>query len=203
MLAAISHDLRTPITSLRLRAELVEDAEARAKIVETLDEMREMTEATLAFLREEAAADDTRPVDIAALLDSIAEDLAELGLAVEMAPGERTVLACRPAALRRAFRNLIENAASHGERATLHLEADTEAVTVTIDDQGPGIPEADLERVFTPFTRLDEARGQDTGGMGLGLAIARTILRAHGGEVTLANKAEGGLRAVVRLPRPA
>ncbi|MDP6954229.1 MAG: ATP-binding protein, partial [Alphaproteobacteria bacterium] len=109
----------------------------------------------------------------------------------------------RPAALRRAFRNLIENAASHGERATLHLEADTEAVTVTIDDQGPGIPEADLERVFTPFTRLDEARGQDTGGMGLGLAIARTILRAHGGEVTLANKAEGGLRAVVRLPRPA
>jgi signal transduction histidine kinase len=203
MLAAISHDLRTPITSLRLRAELVEDTEARAKIVETLYEMREMTEATLAFLREEAAADDTRPVDIAALLDSIAEDLAELGLAVDMEPAERTVLACRPAALRRALRNLIENAASHGERATLHLAADDEAVTITIDDQGPGIPEADLERVFTPFTRLDEARGQDSGGMGLGLAIARTILRAHGGEVTLANRAEGGLRAEVRLPKAA
>ncbi len=203
MLAAISHDLRTPITSLRLRAELVEDAEARAKIVETLDEMREMTEATLAFLREEAAADDSRPVDIAALLDSIAEDLRELGLAVAMAPAERTVLACRPAALRRALRNLIENAASHGTRASLHLAADDEAVTITIDDQGPGIPQADLERVFAPFTRLDAARGRDSGGMGLGLAIARTILRAHGGEVTLANKAEGGVRAVVRLPRPA
>jgi len=203
MLAAISHDLRTPITSLRLRAELVEDTEARAKIIETLDEMREMTEATLAFLREEAAADDTRPVDIAALLDSIAEDLRELGLAVEMAPAERTVLACRPAALRRSLRNLIENAASHGERASLRLAADADAVTITIDDQGPGIPEADLERVFAPFTRLDEARGADTGGMGLGLAIARTILRAHGGEVTLENMAEGGLRAVVRLPRPA
>lgn len=203
MLAAISHDLRTPITSLRLRAELVEDTEARAKIVETLDEMREMTEATLAFLREEAAADDTRPVDIAALLDSIAEDLRELGLAVDMAPAERTVLACRPAALRRALRNLIENAASHGTGATLRLEADDEAVTITIDDQGPGIPAADLERVFTPFTRLDEARGADTGGMGLGLAIARTILRAHGGEVTLENIAEGGLRAVVRVPKAA
>jgi len=134
---------------------------------------------------------------------SIAEDLRELGLAVEMAPAERTVLACRPAALRRSLRNLIENAASHGERASLRLAADADAVTITIDDQGPGIPEADLERVFAPFTRLDEARGADTGGMGLGLAIARTILRAHGGEVTLENMAEGGLRAVVRLPRPA
>jgi len=203
MLAAISHDLRTPITSLRLRAEFVEDEEARAKIIDTLDEMQEMTEATLAFVREDASPEDTRTVDIAALVDSVVADLAELGHQVTFADAQRTLLACRPTALRRALRNLIENAATHGHSATAALEDGPGEVRITVDDRGPGIAEADMERVFEPFIRLDPSRTGKAGGMGLGLAIARSIVRNHGGDISLENRSSGGLRAVVHLPRAA
>ena len=203
MLAAISHDLRTPITSLRLRAEFVEDEEERAKIIDTLDDMQEMTEATLAFVREEASPEDTRTVDVAALVDSVAADLAELGHQVTFSDAPRTLLACRPTALRRALRNLIENAATHGHSATVALEDGPNEVRITIDDRGPGIAEAELERVFEPFIRLDPSRTGSAGGMGLGLAIARSIVRNHGGNIVLENRSSGGLRAVVLLPRPA
>ena len=201
MLAAISHDLRTPITTLRLRAEFVDDEETRAKILETLDEMQRMIEATLAFAREEAAAEDTRTVDLAALVESVAADLVDLGREVAFSGPERLPYACRPDGLKRAVRNLIENAVAYGERARVELESGTAAIRISIEDDGPGIPEADFERVFAPFVRLEESRSRETGGIGLGMAIARSIVRGHGGDIELANRAEGGLRIVISLPK--
>jgi signal transduction histidine kinase len=201
MLAAISHDLRTPITSLRLRAEFIEDEETRAKILETLDEMQRMTEATLAFAREEAAREDTRTVGMGALIESLCDDIAEMGLDVGFAGAERTPYPCRPLSQKRAIRKLVENAVAYGRRARVALTATGGAFQIAIDDDGPGIPEADFERVFAPFVRLEESRSQDTGGIGLGMAIARSIVRGHGGDITLANRSGGGLRAVIHLPR--
>ena len=200
MLAAVSHDLRTPITSLRLHAEFVEDAETRAKILAALDEMQRMTEDALAFIREDMQREETRTVDLHALVDSVAADLAELEHNIGVADSGRVVIACRPAALRRALRNLLENAAVYGGRAAVRIERDDAETRVVVEDDGPGIPEVDLERVFEPFVRLEASRSRDTGGSGLGLAIARSIVRGHGGDIVLANRAEGGLRATVAFP---
>jgi len=200
MLAAISHDLRTPITALRLRAEFIDDAETRTKVIETLDEMRDMIEATLAFVREEAAREDTRVVDLAALVESLCGDLADMGQAVSFTPAEKHPYACRPTGLKRALRNLIENAVVYGERARVALEAGAGEVRVVIDDDGPGIPRSAFERVFAPFVRIETSRSRATGGIGLGLAIARSIVRGHGGDIVLAHRAEGGFRVTVRLP---
>ena len=200
MLAAVSHDLRTPITSLRLHAEFVEDAETKAKILAALDEMQRMTGEALAFIREDARQEETRTVDLHALVDSVAADLAELGHDIAVAESERLLAACRPAALRRALRNLLENAAAYGGRAAARIERDDKEVRIVVEDEGPGIPEDDLERVFEPFVRLEASRSRDTGGSGLGLAIARGIVRAHGGDIRLENRAEGGLRATAALP---
>ncbi len=200
MLAAIGHDLRTPITSLRIRAEFVEDEETRAKIVETLDEMQRMIEAALSFLREEAATETARTVDLAALIESLVADCTDLGWNVTFAATARPVLRCRPDSLRRALRNLIENAVRYGERATVTLERDRSTVRIAVEDEGPGIPPEMMERAFEPFFRLEGSRSPETGGIGLGLAIARTIARSHGGDLRLANRAEGGLRAELLLP---
>ncbi len=200
MLAAVSHDLRTPITSLRLHAEFVEDPETKAKILAALDEMQRMTQDALAFIREDMQREEAHTVDLHALVDSAAADLAELGHDIVVAESGRILVACRPAALRRALRNLLENAAAYGGRAAVRIERDDGEVRVVIEDEGPGLPEAELERVFEPFVRLDASRSRDTGGSGLGLAIVRGIVRGHGGDIVLANRAEGGLRATVKLP---
>jgi signal transduction histidine kinase len=201
MLAAISHDLRTPITSLRLRAEFIEDEEIRQKILETLEDMQRMAEATLAFAREEAAKEDTRRVDLAALVDSVCADLADMGQDVTFAGPERSPWRGRPSSLKRALSNLIENAVTYGERARVALAAGDQEWRIVIDDDGPGIPAADVERVFAPYVRLEESRNPETGGVGLGMAISRSIIRGHGGDITLANRPEGGLRITVRLPK--
>jgi signal transduction histidine kinase len=201
MLAAISHDLRTPLTSLRLHAELVEEEETRTKLLAILEEMQRMTEATLAFAREESAREETRLVDLAALVGSLCDDLAEIGMEVTFAGAEKVQLSCRPVALRRALRNIIENAVAYGHRARVSLEATPRDFVIRVEDDGPGIPEEDHERVFGPFVRLEESRSRETGGIGIGMAIARSILRAHGGDITLTNRPEGGLRATLRLPR--
>ncbi len=201
MLGAISHDLRTPITSLRLRAEFIEDPATREKMLETLEEMQRMTEAALAFAREESTREGAKTVELSALLDSLCADLKDMGQDVTMAEAERTPIACRPVSLKRALRNLIENAVTYGGAARVALEQSPDQVTVTIDDDGPGIPAGDLERIFEPFVRLEESRNQETGGVGLGLSIARSIARAHGGDVTLENRREGGLRARLFLPK--
>jgi signal transduction histidine kinase len=189
------------LTSLRLHAELVEDGETRDKLLTILEELQRMTEATLAFAREEAAREETRLVDLSALTESLCDDLAELGMEAGFMGGGKTPLACRPVSLKRALRNLIENAVAYGHRARIALEQAAGEVRILIDDDGPGIPESELERVFAPFVRLEESRSRETGGIGLGMAIARSIVRAHGGDITLENRPEGGLRTTVRLPR--
>lgn len=200
MLAAISHDLRTPITTLRLRTELLEDTETRTRMLETLDDMQQMAEATLAFVREEAEAQDTREVNLAALVSAICEDMREIGKDVQYVGPERLLCQCRSVAIKRALRNLIENAVDYGEKADVTLHAtDLEAV-VEIDDVGPGISKEDLDEVFQPFVRLEKSRARETGGVGLGLAIARSIARSHGGDIILSNRAGEGLRALLTLP---
>jgi signal transduction histidine kinase len=200
MLAAVSHDLRTPLTTLRLRAEFVDDQEIRDKIIATVDEMNRMTEATLAFARDDAGNEASRPTDLAALVRAVADDFADLGEDVTVEAPDKLDHMVRPVALRRALRNLVENAIRYGTRARIRLvEADGE-VTMVVEDDGPGIPEGKLEEVFEPFTRLETSRSSETGGVGLGLATARSIVRAHGGELTLMNGAKGGLVATVRLP---
>lgn len=200
MLAAISHDLRTPLTTLRLRVEFIDDSETREKMLATIDEMSAMVEATLALARQEAAREDTRTVDLAALIESVCADFADTGHDVAFAAGGRMPLACRPAGLRRAVRNLVENAVRYGGQARVTLERSDSGYRVTIDDDGPGIPDADHERVFEPFFRLEESRGKEGGGIGLGLSIVRSIVHAHGGTVTLKNRDGGGLRVALALP---
>ena len=201
MLAAIGHDLRTPITSLKLRAELLDDAETKAKMLATLDEMQHMTEATLEFARDDAAAEPTRIVDLAALIESQVDDLAEMGKPVTFGEAERLPYPCRPNSLKRATANLVENAIAYGERARVSVERTPGGPVIRIDDDGPGIPEAQIEEVFKPFVRLEQSRNRTTGGAGLGLSIARSIVLSHGGELSLSNRPTGGLRAEIRLPQ--
>lgn len=200
MLAALGHDLRTPITTLRLRAEFIEDEEARQKILQTLDEMFEMAEATLSFAREEAAQEKTRLVDVGALISTVCADLTDTGFPIECADTGSFTIRCRPSGLKRAFRNIVENAVAYGHRACVFVEHKRGDVAVMIDDDGPGIPGGDMERVFMPFVRLENSRNTDTGGVGLGLAIARSIVRNHGGDIALHNRPEGGLRVTITLP---
>ncbi|MGE5477724.1 MAG: ATP-binding protein [Bacteroidales bacterium] len=197
MLAAISHDLRTPITRMRLRAEFVEDDEERAKMLADLEEMEHMIAATLAFARDDATREQRRPVDVAAMVQGLAEDVG-----VSYAGPDSLVMPAGPMALKRMFANLLDNARKYGGSATATLAVQDGNVVVTIDDDGPGIPEADFERVFAPFVRLEASRNRETGGTGLGLSVARAAARAHGGDITLANRPQGGLRVQLVLPRP-
>jgi signal transduction histidine kinase len=200
MLAAIGHDLRTPITTLRLRAELLDESETRARMLETLEDMQHMVEATLAFARDEAEVEPARPVDLNALVESIADDLADIGQPVSFTPGPAVPLMGRPSALRRAIRNLVDNAVRYGGKAEIGIAPGGEEAEVVVEDDGPGLPEDRIEAMFEPFVRMDPSRSTATGGVGLGLAIARSVARHHGGEVTLSNRPTGGLKASLRLP---
>ena len=205
LLTAIGHDLRTPITRLKLRAEWMEDEEQQAKMLADLDELESMVAATLAFGRDDAAAEALAAIDLAELLRTIGDEAADArpdqaeGI-VYQGPDHQVVRA-RPVALKRALTNLVQNALNYGGSARISLAAPRNgSIAATVDDDGPGIPPAELERVFEPFHRLEGSRNRETGGTGLGLPIARNILRAHGGDVTLANRAGGGLRATVTMP---
>ncbi|MFN4156651.1 MAG: ATP-binding protein [Paracoccaceae bacterium] len=201
MLAALGHDLRSPITALRLRAEMVDDDETRERMVVSLDEMRDMVEATLAYARGVSLDQPTEPTDLAALLTELVAEVMDTGPAIGVTHLDPVTLPLRRVPIRRALRNLLENAQRYGGRVEVSLRQTPQGVEIRIEDRGAGIPEADLERVFDPFTRLETSRSRDTGGIGLGLPIARAILRAHGGDVRLSNRPEGGLRALVTLPQ--
>ncbi|MCC7280973.1 MAG: HAMP domain-containing protein [Acetobacteraceae bacterium] len=208
MLAAISHDLRTPITRMKLRAEFIDDAELRARMLSDLDEMERMVAATLAFARDDAAAEKPGPVDVAALLRTLADEANDVAGSelVEVEAPAHLALPARAVALKRALSNLVGNALSHSGACRLRLLPPAEgSAHILIEDDGPGIPDDELERVFQPFHRLDPARSreatdQSSGGVGLGLPIARNILRAHGGDVVLRNRSPHGLTATVTLP---
>lgn len=201
LLAAISHDLRTPLTLLRLRAENVEDLQEREKMLATIAEMDSMIEATLNFARDEAVPEPRRATDLTALVQSITDDMSDAGLPVTITQAAPVIYGCRPIALKRALTNLIDNAVKYGKTANAAINATSMGVEITIDDEGPGIPETELKRVLEPFYRVEESRSRETGGVGLGLAIALSVVQTHGGELILSNRPAGGLRALVRLPR--
>jgi signal transduction histidine kinase len=202
MLAAISHDLRTPLTRMRLRAEFVDDEEMRLKMLADLDEMEAMIGATLAFARDEAQSETRQPVDLAQLLAGLAEEGREAGHQVALTGLETASVMASPLALKRALANLIGNALAYGKSARLSLAEADQQYLVIVEDEGPGIPEELHEQVFAPFFRVEGSRSKETGGVGLGLSVARGILRGHGGDVTLANRKEGGLRVTASLPKP-
>jgi signal transduction histidine kinase len=201
LLAAISHDLRTPLTSLRLKAELLDDSDVAEQMISTIEEMGAIVQSTLDFARADAAAEPSRNIDMTSLVDSLVEDMAALGMDVVFEDSPRIDVECRPTAIRRAVRNLIENAIRYGVRARVRCRQSGRSVFVEIDDEGPGIPEEDLVQVLKPFVRLDASRNAATGGVGLGLAISSDIVAAHGGDLVLTNL-QSGLRATLRIPLP-
>ncbi len=200
MLAAISHDLRTPITSLRLRTEFLAEGEDKDRIQQTLQQMEQMLAATLSFAREEGQQEATRELDLVSLLESLCDDYADTGQPVTCLAEGKQVYACRANTLRRVLQNLIGNAIKYAGSAEVSLERREAELLIRVCDQGPGIDESRLEDVFKPFVRLDEARNTESGSVGLGLAIARTLVHQHGGELSLHNRPEGGLEARISLP---
>lgn len=200
-LAAVSHDLRTPLTRMALRMEALGDATLRGRLQQDLAEMNALIDATLGFLRERDGAIGPRQrVDLQALAQAIVDDARDVGQQVELY-GEAAPLAAYPSELRRALVNLVENAHRYAGHAAMTLQDAAGHVVIDVCDNGPGIPEAELMRVLEPFYRLESSRSRDTGGVGMGLSIAADIVARHGGELVLANRPEGGLRARVLLPR--
>lgn len=197
VLAALGHDLRSPLTAMRVHSEMVEEDETRENLVATVEEMQSMVEATLTFAKGLSGNEPMQDVDLQSFLEALRGDMV---VPFVLSDGPEVTVRLRPNAIRRALRNVIENAVRYGGSATLGwISADGE-IEISVTDRGPGIPTAELERVFDPFVRLEESRSLETGGHGLGLSIARSILRAQGGEISLANHPDGGLIATIRLP---
>ncbi|WP_240202700.1 MULTISPECIES: ATP-binding protein [Burkholderia] len=199
-LAAVSHDLRTPLTRMTLRLRSAQDVELSDRLRDDIDEMTQLLEATLSFLRNEEVVEAFSPVDINALVDAIAEDAAELGQKVTIS-GEVPPISAQPLGLKRCLTNLVANAIRYGEDAHIRLIDTPSCVRIQVVDHGPGIPELQLERALEPFYRVESSRNRNTGGTGLGLAIANDVVKRHGGELVLRNGTEGGLVAQVTLPR--
>lgn len=201
-LAGVSHDLRLPLTRVRLRLEKLVDADVKRSIESDLDEMEHMISGTLDYLRAGSSTEAAVLTNINALVEGVAEDMEALGAIVRVHGKAEAALAVRPQALRRCLANLMENARRYGgNEIDVTILDDRDMLAVRIEDQGPGIPVPERERVFEPYVRLEQSRAKHTGGTGLGLAIARAIARAHGGDVTLADRPGGGLAVVVRLAR--
>ena len=200
MLGAIGHDLRTPLASLRVRTESVEDEGERARMSETIDEMNRMLEDILSLARAGRSTETAQKVDLSALADAVVEDFIELGSPAEMADSDRAVASVRPQQIRRALRNLIENAIVYGERAHVSVMREDGAIRLVVADDGPGIAEDRMEEMTMPFTRMEGSRNRETGGAGLGLALVRAIMAEHGGALRLVNRAGGGLEASLVLP---
>jgi signal transduction histidine kinase len=202
VLAAMSHDLRTPLTRLRLRVESIENEQLRQKCETDLDEMASMVRGALSMFR--GLNDDEVPceIDVNALVQQIHEQHLEVDEDVSTRGRAEASFWGKPLALKRCLSNLVGNALQYGLRATIHIE-DGKALVIRVCDEGPGVPKDLLEQVFEPFFRLESSRNRDTGGTGLGLSIARDIAQAHGGSLVLSNRKEGGLMATLTLPRVA
>jgi two-component system osmolarity sensor histidine kinase EnvZ len=199
MLAGVSHDLRTILTRFKLELALLRDRPEIEGMKKDVDEMTRMLEAYLAFARGDSG-EQSAPTDMAAFLDELKTDAERNGHQTSVAFHGHPIVTVRPAAFKRCLANLVSNAARHADAISITGHRDHRYLTVTVDDDGPGIPANMREEVFKPFLRLDDARNQDEGGTGLGLAIARDIARSHGGDITLADAPLGGLRAAVRVP---
>lgn len=204
MLGAIGHDLRTPLASLRIRAESVEPADERAHMIATIEEMTAMLDDTLALARSGRAVEPLRSVDVSALADAVVEEFRALGAEVEMEAGARQTGLIRPRLLRRAVRNLVENAVKYAGAARVAVrDLGPDELAIEIVDDGPGIPESEIEKVQEAFYRIEPSRSRETGGSGLGLTLARAAAQAHCGQLELENRPEGGLRVRLAIPRAA
>jgi signal transduction histidine kinase len=209
MLAAISHDLRTPLSRLRMRAEAQGPSLDQRKSLADLDLMDRMIAATLSFARDDVAGEARVKVDLASLAQTVCDEIADAGGTATYQGPLYLEIEAAPLSLMRAITNVVENAVKYGTQAEVRLTALATRIEITVADRGPGIPAASRERVFEPFYRLDTARSPDgvaagigeMGGTGLGLAIARHAFRAHGGDISLQNRAGGGLLATLTLPR--
>ena len=196
-LAAVSHDLRTPLTRLKLRAEKMDQHDLRTEVQNDINEMAEIIDTTLGYLRGEEKPEATYLLDIGALVNSLAEDAGD----VITVSGNAHPIRLQPLSIRRCLNNLIGNALRYGERAAIVISETDEEIVIAIHDEGPGIPEDKLETVFNPFYRIDASRSRHTGGIGLGLSIARDMAGKQGGKITLKNAPGGGLIATLALPK--
>ncbi|HMN44387.1 MAG TPA: HAMP domain-containing sensor histidine kinase [Povalibacter sp.] len=200
VVAAMSHDLRTPLTRLRLRAEALDDDEARSRFVADIDEMSRMVTGALNMFKGLNDEEPARQVIVDDVLAAIQQEFAELGVPFAIEGHSDAPILGKEQSLKRCLSNLLNNAVKYGSNVVARVSDDDELV-ITIQDEGPGIPAEELERVFEPFYRVEASRNRDTGGTGLGLSIARDIAQAHGGSIVLRNHPGGGLEAIVRLPR--
>jgi signal transduction histidine kinase len=201
VLAAMSHDLKTPITRLRLRAELLQDEQLRDKFERDLREMETMVASALDFLRGMDNGEPVRPVDVNAMLESLQANLRETGGAVTIEGRAASPYPGRSQALKRCLANLLENAIKYGKAARVVVDDGNDRLQISILDEGPGIPAEHLDRIFEPYYRVEGSRSRDTGGTGLGLAIAKNVAELHGGSLEVRNRREGGLAAVLTLSR--
>ncbi|HEX2759741.1 MAG TPA: ATP-binding protein, partial [Rhizomicrobium sp.] len=202
LLSAVGHDLRTPITAMRINLEFVEDKELREGLQQNLDELQDLTEQVLSAARG-AGGEGKRNVDLSALVESLCADLDDLGEPVTWQNHDPAPVSCRPNEIRRAVRNLVENAVAYGNKADVQIANSSDGYDIVVEDEGPGIPEDERTRVFEPFVRLESSRNAATGGTGLGLTLAKAIAEGHGGAIVLENRRQGGLRARMHLPRMA
>ena len=197
LFAALSHDLKSPLTAMRVRAEMVEDDENRDRLIGSIDEMKSMVEATLSFAHSMATSEPSEIVELTGFLKKLRDDMAgDFTLQTQHGTHARI----RPQAMRRALRNLIENGLRYGGGVAVSDQTSGDMIRISITDNGPGIPDSELDRVFEPFYRLEKSRSRETGGTGLGLSIARTIIQAHGGTIKLANRPTGGLDVTLEIP---
>ncbi len=199
-LAAVSHDLRTPLTRLRLRLDDLPDPALQQAMATDIDEMEQMVEATLSYLKGDKLDEASRSIDLVALLETIVNDARDMGHDATLAAPAHLVINTRMLSMKRAFSNLISNALRYGTKVQVGVREDGKDVVVAIDDDGPGIPDDKIEVVLEPFVRLEESRNVATGGVGLGLTIAKNNIEANGGKLRLANRNEGGLTVTVVLP---
>jgi len=199
-LAAMSHDLRTPLARLRLNASMVKEVELRTVLEEDVDEMEAFVASVIDYLRGDEAEAEQR-ADIASILMTIVDEARDLGESAEYRGPDRLEIVTRPLKLKRMVRNVVQNAARHAGNARVDLATSAGDVLITVDDDGPGIAEADMESVFEPFTRIEVSRNRMTGGAGLGLAIAKRLAGRLGGSIALCNRPQGGVRVTIRLPR--
>ncbi|WP_339499418.1 sensor histidine kinase [Pseudomonas canadensis] len=200
MLAAISHDLRAPLTRLRLRGEFIEDVDQQQKLFRDVDEMQAMINTALEFFRDDARLEQATQLDLAELLQTLIDDYRDQAIDLTFRGPPRLVYFGRPLGLKRVMTNLMDNAIHYGTAPEIELQQKNGEVVVRVLDRGPGIPVEHREQVFLPFYRLEGSRNKSTGGVGLGLSTARAIVLEHGGNLTLAERQGGGVEAVVVLP---
>jgi len=202
MIAAIAHDLRTPLTRLRFRIDGI-DEPLRAKIESDLDQMEAMITSTLSFVKDAASPHLRERLELSSLVASVIDEAAQTGAKASMKPAERVVVDGDSLALKRLVANLVDNAIKYGKAARAQVLTEGDAAIILVEDDGPGVPTADLDKVFEPFHRLENSRNRRTGGIGLGLAVVRAVARSHGGDVVLSNRPKRGLTVRVSLPLPA